>query len=129
MPNNSSKPKPTLALRNFQFVQIRHIHHQIKTAVDNQDTFFCIQKAESDIERLLLDAHESTTYLIDNVPQDTTAEQIMNDFMDLQDESYAVMRLLKETQLQHTTTTGSNSPSTSTAVPPNPQLSPQVITG
>ena len=128
MPKNSSKPKPTLALRNFQFVQICHIHRQIKTAVDNQDTFFCIQKAESDIERLLLDAHVSTTYLIDNV-LDTTAEQIMNDLMDLQDESYAVMRLLKQSQLQHTTTTGSISPSTSTAVPPNPQLSPQVITG
>ena len=128
MPNNSSKPKPTLALCNFQFVQIRHIHRQIK-AVDNEDTFFCIQKAESDIERLLLDAHDSTSYLIDNVPQDTTAEQIMNDLMDLQDESYAVMRLLKQSQLQHTTTTGSNSPSTSTAVNPNPHLSPQVITG
>ena len=44
MPNNNSKPKPTLAHRNFQFVQIRHIHRQVKTAVDNQDTFFCIQK-------------------------------------------------------------------------------------
>ena len=86
-------------------------------------------KAESDIQHLLLDAHDSTTYLIDNVPQDNTAEQLMNHLMDLQDESYAVMRLLTQSQFQNTTTTGSNSPSTSTAGPPNPQLSPQVITG
>ena len=92
-------------------------------------TLFCIQKAESDIERLLLDVHDSTSYLIDNVRQDTTAKQTMNDLMDLQDEPYAVMRLLKQSQLQSTTTTGSNSPSTSTAVAPNPQLSPQIITG
>ena len=93
MPSNNCKPNPKRALRTFQFVQIRHIHCQTKTAVDNQDNIFCIETAESDIERLLLDAHDSTTFVIDKVPQDTTAEQIMNDLMGLQYESYAVMRL------------------------------------
>ena len=85
----------------------------MKTAVDNQDTFFWMKKSESDSERPLLDAYVSNTYLIDNVPPDTTSEQIMNDLTDLHNESYAVMRLLKHFQLPNTTATGSSSTLTS----------------
>ena len=86
MPSKANQPKTSLAQRNFHIAKATRLFSRIYRAIDEENFNFNIEPVKVEQNIILADVEESTLFLLDDLPANTTADQLIADFTKIQDE-------------------------------------------
>ena len=86
MPSKANQPKTSLAQRNFHIAKVTRLFSRIYRAIDEENFNFNIEPVKVGLNIILADVEESTLFLLDDLPANTTADQLIADFTKIQDE-------------------------------------------
>ena len=86
MPSKANQPKTSLAQRNFHIAKATRLFSRKYRAIDEENFNFNFEPLKVELKIILADVEESTLFLLDNLPEITTADQLIADFTKIQDE-------------------------------------------
>ena len=86
MPSKANQPKTSLAQRNFHIAKATRFLSRIYRAIDEENFNFNFEPLKVELMIILADVEESTLFLLDNLPENTTANQLIADFTKIQNE-------------------------------------------
>ena len=86
MPSKVNQPKISLAQRNFHIAKATRLFSRIYRAINEENSSFNIEPIKTELKSILANVEESTLFLLDHLPENATADQLIVDFIKIQDE-------------------------------------------
>ena len=80
MPSKANQPKTSLPQRNFHIAKATRLFSRIYRAIDEENIIFTFEPLNIELKIILADVEESTLVSLDELPESTTADQLIIDF-------------------------------------------------
>ena len=113
--------KTNLPQRNLLIAQLERLFRRVRKAISDINTNYNIADSETEMEKILSNLEDATTYLVDHPTEHATAEDLIDRFTDIQDEHDDIMdefRQMLQENTAETTPQQQNTNATTVQAPP-----------